>query len=349
MLLEKSFSTLRSLCEQEPSSAHFAQLISHVSKAWEEHPEEAHQTWLPYLRDKLASWYELCPLEIDEDYWAMQTLWRDPFAVAWQDVWVHLIDDADDVEHDDFEWPNPKLQAPSYHSWMSTIRSLALRMDDMADLDFYLFGQSLNLMPAHLSIELPNPDTIAAYNAFFSFPNFSKLTSLSWKGRAYYTESHIQTLATQLGAPIRNVQFIFACHGTTFARALCQNTACADLESLDLTHADLDDAGCVHLAEATWMRHLQELYLSENKIGDEGAIALAQSAHLSQLKVLILHDNPVGDAGIKALAQSPYLSNLEMLEVFDTRMTLEGLEALLNSPYLKPDVVQSFEVLRDRL
>lgn len=345
MTLSRQFASLHSLCETAPSPEVYAQILALVAKAWSTHQDEAHAQWLPYLQEKMTHWYALCPVGSKEDDWASPALHEDALGLQWDDIWPHLYEDQKEDEGELNGYVSMERSA-SYHSWMRTLRTLTIDADLFGGHDFFVFGAAANLRLQHLLVDLPNPDSQAAEDAWFAFPNFSALKSLRFS--AYrFSSRHVHTMISQLGNGLELLSFTYTTVGDEIVEHLSENTCLTQLAVLDLTHSQLGDKGCAQLSRAGFLS-LNELYLAENKIGDAGAIALAQSPHLLHARKLLLHHNQISDPGIKALAQSPYLANLEQLSVFGNTMSHEGIDALCSSPYFKPEVARSFEALRQR-
>ncbi len=87
------------------------------------------------------------------------------------------------------------------------------------------------------------------------------------------------------------------------------------LRSLDLTEANVRDAGAAALAVAAHLSRLERLGLRNCRVSDAGAVALADSPHLGALASLDLTSNVIGRAGVAALGRSGRLTSLHALSL----------------------------------
>jgi internalin A len=151
-------------------------------------------------------------------------------------------------------------------------------------------------------------------------------------------------------APFRGLKNLWL-HGCNLSpEALDQLQAHDQLEWLDLSHSQLDDAG---LARLVSLKRLRGLNLSETKLTDSAARSLAafanvETLHLSgtqitdqalldlrfkwRVRMLDLSKCRITNAGAESLSQT---GSLEYLRLDDTQVTDRGLRAVANLHSLK--------------
>jgi uncharacterized protein (TIGR02996 family) len=88
-----------------------------------------------------------------------------------------------------------------------------------------------------------------------------------------------------------------------------------DLESLDLSGNEIDDAAVAALAESTHLVNLRELVLANNELTDVGLEVLADEGWEVRLESLDLSGNPIGDGGVAHLAEAEVLGELARLSL----------------------------------
>jgi uncharacterized protein (TIGR02996 family) len=108
------------------------------------------------------------------------------------------------------------------------------------------------------------------------------------------------------------------------ARAVCWT----GLRVLDLSGANVSDAGVVALAEAPHLSRLARLSLAGCRMSDAGAEALATSPHLRSLASLDLTSNVIGRAGAAAFGRSMSLPRLRSLSLADNPAPAGLIEAV---------------------
>jgi uncharacterized protein (TIGR02996 family) len=114
-------------------------------------------------------------------------------------------------------------------------------------------------------------------------------------------------------------------------KTLVSSRALANLRSLELNLARLDDEDMKALATARHLAGLTALNLDYNRIREKGALALAKSRHLVRLTKLELCENRIGDKGLRALAGSPVLAPVRYLELYGNGIGDAGAIALASS------------------
>ena len=131
------------------------------------------------------------------------------------------------------------------------------------------------------------------------------------------------------------------------------------LESLDLSHNAMGDAGLLHLLDAPFLPTLRHLNLARTKLTDEavglltgcealaglqtldlssnairlkGLSRLGQPHLLAALRTLRIGGNDATDKIIQGLFASPALAGLERLDVQDSAQSVQGVFELIASP-----------------
>lgn len=117
--------------------------------------------------------------------------------------------------------------------------------------------------------------------------------------------------------------------------SLSRSGAWGKVESLDLSHNPLGDAGAVDLATMarTWPR-LRELSLVNARVSAKGLEDLTHSALTAGLTHLKLTHARGGVAEARAIADGPSMTHLSALALMLKRMGRVGLRALLDSPHI---------------
>ena len=108
-----------------------------------------------------------------------------------------------------------------------------------------------------------------------------------------------------------------------------------ELEDLDLSYCDLDDAALKHLIQLRTSR-LRRLSLGSAAITAHGLGHLLASAAGSHLEELLLHSCvELGPQGAAAIANAPTSARLRVLNLQNCKIGAAGALALASSPYLK--------------
>lgn len=107
-----------------------------------------------------------------------------------------------------------------------------------------------------------------------------------------------------------------------------------ELDSLHLTHCDLDDDAAAALAGCADLANLRDLDLGRNQIGGRGLTALLASPHLANVAFLGLEDNPLHGLDADRLAALEP-AGLRMLHAHGARLRTADVRALARCPRLR--------------
>ncbi|NUW38506.1 hypothetical protein HTZ77_45020, partial [Nonomuraea sp. SMC257] len=95
--------------------------------------------------------------------------------------------------------------------------------------------------------------------------------------------------------------------GDAGAEALAAAGSDGRIETLDLRHCGIGDAGVTALCASPAVRGVRRLRLQRNRLTAEGVRALAG---FERLEELARRYNPLGPAGARALVEAPFAGSL---------------------------------------
>lgn len=106
-----------------------------------------------------------------------------------------------------------------------------------------------------------------------------------------------------------------------------------EIVSVDLTRANIKDAGMRKLVEQPFIRGVRALRLKDNQITRKGLRAIMRSENLSRLQKLDLGGNALSSEMMQELLEAHALTGLEELRLDGCRMRGAGVERLVEAPF----------------
>lgn len=103
------------------------------------------------------------------------------------------------------------------------------------------------------------------------------------------------------------------------------------MKTIRLNGNEIDDAGCVALAEALPNTQVTSIDLESNRIGNDGCIALAKALPNTKIQSIRLDNNRFGDGGCIELAKALPNAKVTSLHLYGCDINRAGLQAILEA------------------
>ncbi len=162
-------------------------------------------------------------------------------------------------------------------------------------------------------------------------PQLEPITHLDLSHNLLKPEGLAALARSALMAAVRNLNLHDNHLGVDGARAL--DGALPQLQTLNLSHTRLGDAGLKAILQGQPCEDLQTLNLGNNQLSTSAAVQLARWRRLAPLRSLSLHMNTLGDEGVSTFVGRGGLEGLWDLDLSHNGLEYTGLMALVQHPH----------------